>query len=842
MAVVTNTVYIADGDNHRIQRLALGTGIVTTVAGLGNGSFRGDGGPGTRAFLSFPRGVAVDAGGNVLIADTSNHRIRRVVAGTGVITTVAGGGVFGYIGDGGPATSASLWGPSGVAVDAGGNVYIADTSNNRVRRLATSTGIITTVAGNGSWGFSGDGGPGTSASLRSPSGVAVDAGGNVLIADTSNNRIRRVAAGTGIITTVAGNGSSGFSGDGGPGTSASLRSPYEVAVDGGGNVLIADTSNNRIRRLAAGTGIITTVVGIGADYVSGDGGPGTSASLSYPTGVAVDGGGNLLIADRYNNRIRRLAAGTGVITTVAGNGSRGFSGDGGPATSASLRWPQGVAVDGDGSVLVADTWNCRIRRVAAGTGIITTVAGTGEGGFSGDGGPGTSARLFNPGGVAVDGGGNVFIADSENNRIRRLAAGAGIIATVAGNGTSGFSGDGGRGTSTTLRNPQGVAVDAGGNVYIVDRGNYRIRRLATSTGIITTVAGTGVEGFSSGGGPGTSTMLSNPQGVAVDGLGNLFIADEGGNQVFRLDMRTGIIATVAGNGVYGFSGDGGSGTSASFAFPTGIAVDSNGSVFIAGYDRIRQLVFMRTTSTPLSSITSSCSPTRSTMGGVSSVGSPSNVTSPVGSPSSTSTRSAAATPPSASSSGAVGGSASMSVSAAAAATPLSGSPSLTSSLTRGASPSASPPAEGLSRPSQSAQAAGTTAGGPALAAAIGGGVGGVLVVVAGAAAIVIWARRGVGAAGGGGGSAGAGGGTGAGGAAGTPAAQPKHARTVLPSDGTPPLAPAATAGAATAAATSAVAGVGGEFAAANPMLAAAAMQAQEQGARAPGPAPLAGYA
>ena len=247
----------------------------------------------------------------------------------------------------------------------------------------------------------------------------------------------------GVITTVAGNGGFGFSGDAGPGTSASFRFPDGVAVDGGGNVLIADTGNHRIRRVAAGTGVVTTVAGNGMRGFSGDGGPGTSASLAYPSGVAVDSGGNMLIADSFNHRIRRVAAGTEVITTVAGNGTRGFSGDGGPGTSASLWGPQGVAVDGGGNVFIADSNNDRIRRVAAGTGVITTVAGNGEEGFNGDGGPGTSASLWYPSGVAVDGRGNVYIADSGNSCIRRVAAGTGVITTVAGNGTRGFSGDGG---------------------------------------------------------------------------------------------------------------------------------------------------------------------------------------------------------------------------------------------------------------------------------------------------------------------------------------------------------------------------------------------------------------
>jgi hypothetical protein len=310
--------------------------------------------------------VAVDAAGNLFIADASNHRVRRVDAASGIITTVAGGVslVFPDIGDGGPATSARLRLLSGVAVDAVGNLFIADRNHQRIRRVDASTGIITTVAGTGFRGFSGDGFPATSASLGDPSGVAVDAFGNLFIADERNHRIRRVDAASGIITTVAGNGIRGFSGDGGLATSASLRNPFDVALDAAGNLFIADASNHRIRRVDAASGIITTVAGGGFSVFPdiGDGGPATSASLAFPTGVAVDAAGNLFIADNSNQRIRRVAP-SGVITTVAGDGSFGFSGDGGPATQASLAGPRGVAVDSAGSLFIADERNHRIRRV-----------------------------------------------------------------------------------------------------------------------------------------------------------------------------------------------------------------------------------------------------------------------------------------------------------------------------------------------------------------------------------------------------------------------------------------------------------------------------------------------
>src|SRR5437762_4140887 len=266
---------------------------INTVAGGG----AGDGGDATSANLNSPAGVALDASGNLYIADLGNERIRKVAAATGIITTVAGNGVFGFAGDGGAATNANLSVPSGVAVDASGNLYIADNSNHRIRKVTAATGIITTVAGNGSPSFAGDGGAATSASLNSPSGVALDASGNLYIADFFDNRIRKVDAASGIITTVAGNGSFGFAGDGGAATNASLSGPAGVAVDAGGNLYIAAYSNHRIRKVDAATGIITTMAGNGNPTFAGDGGAATSASVYVPTGVALDASGNLYIAD-----------------------------------------------------------------------------------------------------------------------------------------------------------------------------------------------------------------------------------------------------------------------------------------------------------------------------------------------------------------------------------------------------------------------------------------------------------------------------------------------------------------------------------------------------------------
>ncbi len=339
--------------------------------------------------------------------------------------------------------------------------------------LVYGTNGIVTVAGNGNYGFSGDGGLATNAKLSYPYAVATDASGNFYIADTDNCRVRKVSS-SGIITTVAGNGSCGYSGDGGSATAAKIYYPYGVAVDGAGNLYIADLYSYRVRKVST-SGIITTVAGNGSYGFSGDGGPATSAKLTYAYGVAVDGAGNLYIADIYNYRVRKVST-SGIITTVAGSGSYGFSGDGGPAVSAKLYYPQGVAVDAAGNLYIADSGNHRVRKVDS-AGIITTVAGSGNGGFSGDGSSAVSARLYYPQGVVVDAAGNLYIADSSNYRVRRVSS-SGIITTIAGNGSYIYSGDGGPATSASFYYPASISVDGSGNLYIADPYSHRIRRVS----------------------------------------------------------------------------------------------------------------------------------------------------------------------------------------------------------------------------------------------------------------------------------------------------------------------------------------------------------------------------
>ncbi|MBI4472136.1 MAG: SMP-30/gluconolactonase/LRE family protein [Acidobacteria bacterium] len=581
-------LYIADSYNNRIRKVAAKTGVITTVAGTGVFEFDGDGGPATTARLAEPNGVAVDLAGNLFIADTGNHRIRRVDAATGFITTFAGNGQDGFAGDGRPATEASFVSIGGMAFDRESNLFVADRANARVRKIdATTQHVITTVAGTGQLGFSGDNGPAIQAQLDAPTDVAVDRRGNLFIADLS--RIRRVDAATGIITTVAGRDADGYSGDGGLATAATLNGASNgvgIRVDDAGNLIIADTGNNRIRKVDATTQNITTIAGTGAPAFSGDNGPATDSGLTTPVGAIVDGAGNLLIADFGNSRIRKVDARTGIISTFAGSGPS--SGDGGPATEAYLDFPASVAVDRLDALFVGE--NYRVRRVDPGTGIIRTFVGTGQPGVGGDGGPATQAPLNEHLDIAVDAGGNLYVVDAHIHQVRKIDAGSAVITTVAGvDREPGSSGDGGLASAAKLNYPAGVAVDASGNIYISDSENHRIRRVDAVTRVITTFAGNGVAGFSGDGGVATNASLQHPQGIAVDSEGNLFIADMINRRIRRVDALSRSITTVAGTGLIDSSGDGGLAKNAGLVRPTGVALDRSGNLFIADYYKVRRV-------------------------------------------------------------------------------------------------------------------------------------------------------------------------------------------------------------------------------------------------------------
>jgi hypothetical protein len=568
-------LYISDQRANTVRKVDP-SGRITALAGSGSPTFSGDGGPALTAGLSVS-GIAADAQGDVFIADGGNNRIRKVDT-AGTITTVAGGGTPATgVGDGGPATQASLTNPNAVAVDARGDLFIADSSDNRIRRVDAATRRITTVAGTGVAGSTGDGGRATRAQIGYPLAVAVDPAGDVYFSDLSASTIRRVDT-AGIITTVAGGGTPATGvGDGGPATSASLARPEGLAFDPSGNLLIGDANESRVRKVTAG--VITTIGGNGTHGFGGDGGPATSAELSYPAGIAYDHAGNLYIADSSNSRVRKIDP-SGIITTVAGGGV----GDGLPATSIGLSGPEGLSTDASGDVYIAECGTSRVRKVGA-DGVITTVAGGGAP-FDqlGDGRPATGALLSCPAGVSVvaphagtagPAGGSLLIADCGANRIR-LVDPTGKISTIAGTGTAGYNGDNRPASQAQLSCPSDAKVDAAGNVYVADMGNNRVRKVDPS-GIITTVAGDGNTGYGADG-PATAAHVNGPTGLAVDGVRGLYIAENRHSRIRRVDLAHHTIATVAGTGVPGLSGDGGPATQATLGNPTQIAVDDAGNV------------------------------------------------------------------------------------------------------------------------------------------------------------------------------------------------------------------------------------------------------------------------
>src|SRR5579862_2805211 len=625
------------------------SGTLTVVAGMGVSGYYGDGLPGGagEAQLAFPDGIAVDGSGNIYIADVNNCIVRKVDT-TNTITTIAGKpNQCGYGGDGGPAASALLYHPSTLALDGSGNLFIADQANCRIRKLVLTTGVITTYVGTGvtvACNYGGDGGPATSALVNNPTGVAVDTAGNLYFSDTNNYRIRMVTKATGTITTVAGNGTAGYSGDAGPATSAEIRQVYEgVAVNGAGTtVTIADTGNTRIRQFTVGGNITTIGDSTGCIGFSGDTGPALSACFNSPQGVAVTAGGNIFVTDQNNNRVREFTVG-GNINTVTGNGSNstptlsagvppqgvvlnfpydllidpannifvndsnnclvrelvhstnlvnffagtgvcGDTGSGGAATSAELQKNYATARDSNGNIYIADTLNCIVRMVNN-AGIISTFAGVaGHCGYSGDGGPATSANVNQVFGLAVDSQNNLYIADYYNQAIRKVSGGT--ITTVAGNGIRGFLGDGDPATVGELNDPVGLAFDGAGNLYIAEEGNCIIRELVASTGFLQTVVGIpDLCGFS-GDGTAIDHRLSNPDGVASDAFGNLFIADSNNHRLRWVDTN-GNMTTFAGTGTAGLYGDGGPATDAYLYTPTGIARDAAGNFLVADYNNLR---------------------------------------------------------------------------------------------------------------------------------------------------------------------------------------------------------------------------------------------------------------
>ncbi|MFN0123741.1 MAG: HYR domain-containing protein [Blastocatellia bacterium] len=813
-------IYVSDQFNHRVR--VIGTDNVirhfagSTTAQQGSS---GDFGMASGARLRMPRGLAIDKNDNLYVADSGNHRVRKIVLSSKVISPLAGTGVAGYTGDGSLATTLNLNNPTGLGLDNAGNLYIADTGNHRVRRVDAGSGFMSTVTGNGAAGFAGDNGPAENGQVNTPADVSVDGRGNIFIADQGNQRIRRISSATGRIRTVAGTGQTGFAGDGGPAADALLSVPNAILADSGGNnILFSDSANLRIRRLSAGVAnrapVITSAIGnqslvknqtldialaasdedndsvtftllnapafaaivnaspaartatlrltptaagqfngvqvraddgkggavntaafnisvtepqqgnqnptasaaalpaiieatsaagasvnlsgnasdpdndtltyawrdgaapiagtanatvtlaLGAHNITltvtdGKGGSFTTPSQSvqvrdttppvisgvpqdisvnaggpvavnfalptandivsgavpvqsapapnsvFPAGMttvnftATDGAGNTANASfKVTVTVNGGGGGGGVaddpvydISTKAGNGMYGYTGDNGPATAASLRQISALARDTQGNLYIADIASRVVRRVNP-QGTITTYAGSGLNGNSGDGRNPLQALFGMPSGVAVDGQGNLYIADMTYNRVRRISPGGAIIHYAGdSNGVAGSSGDLGNASQAKLRQPRGLAVDAAGNLYIADAGNHLIRRVDAVTRIITTYAGNGVSGYSGDGQPARQGSLFNPYALAIDGAGNLLIADSANHRIRQVDAASQFMSTVAGNGLATFGGDDGNAIAAQLHMPTGVAVDAQGNFYIADQNnhRIRRV-------------------------------------------------------------------------------------------------------------------------------------------------------------------------------------------------------------------------------------------------------------
>ena len=552
-------VYIADDLDSRI--LMVGTdGNIHVIAGTGVPGFSGDNGPALNATFDEPRNPYLDGKGGLYVVDYYNARVRLINLATKIVTTVAGNGKYPFSGDGGPAVSAGM-DPSSVATDAAGNLYIADYSNNRIRKVSALNQTISTIAGQSISGDAGDGGPASASVLNGPLGLSIDSQGMIYFADYWNNYVRVINPQTGMINAFAGNGNFGLPVDNAPASTAPLLVPIATAAEPDGSIVILEF--NYIQRVA--NGIIHTIAGTGAYGYSGDGGAAISAEFALPAAISAAPNGDIIVSDTGNFRVRRIhgiqinaVAGTGITENI-------------PATTAFLNGPEDVAAGAGGGFVFPDTNNSVVRQVSGGT--ISGLAGTGVAG-SGMG------ELYFPQGVAVDPQGNVYVADTDNNRILRLALN-GAFTVVAGSGNYGDQGDGGSALVAALAGPTAVAVDAAGNLYIADYGNCAIRMVDTSQKI-STLAGTGL--CASTGNNGQANLASvDAVALALDGKGNLYLAEPDTDRVRKIDLNSKIITPVAGAGSPGYSGDGSAATVAQLAQPTGVTVDAQGDVFIADF-------------------------------------------------------------------------------------------------------------------------------------------------------------------------------------------------------------------------------------------------------------------
>ena len=555
-------------------------------------------GSGVYAQFSRPQGVAIDSSGNIYVADSSNNRIRKIDS-TGLVTTIAGDGTFDFADDQG--TNAKFAYPYSVATDSNGNIYVADTNNYRIRKIDLN-GYVTTIAGS-TYGYGT--GVGTNAQFLNPNGIAADSSGNIYVVDTGNIRkidstfyVTTIAQFINIggittdsngniyvadfynhqiqkidssmnITTIAGDGENGFLDA--SGTNAKFGSPQGITTDSNGNIYVidiyySDIVYGRIRKIDS-TGDVTTIAGSTKGYATG---VGTNAQFAYPNGVAIDSSGNIYVADTENNLIRAIDSSMNV-TSIGGacNVPNQLGYGTGLGTNVRFSYPNGVTTDSNGNIYVGDTVNNRIRKIDS-NGVVTTIAGDGTYDFADD--QGTNAKFRNPNGIATDSSGNIYVADSANNLIRMIDSSMNVT-TIAGDGEYGYGT--GVGTNAQFNYPFGVAIDSSGNIYVADSGNHLIRMIDSSMNV-TTIAGDGTYGY--GTGVGTNARFAYPNGVAIDLSGNIYVPDIENNRIRKIDSSMNV-TTIAGDGTGGYGT--GVGTNTQFAYPNGVTIDSSGNIYVA---------------------------------------------------------------------------------------------------------------------------------------------------------------------------------------------------------------------------------------------------------------------